>query len=102
MDYEEKWKWYAAVRELTNHIIQGSGADLLKIAMVKIVGEFAKIKLQARIATSTHDSVTIECLDNPEVIEKVKQILTSCMEVKVGNILLPIDVQIKKSFSKNY
>ena len=43
----EQYRYHAAIRELTNHIIQGTSADLLKFAMVALSKEFAKQKLNA-------------------------------------------------------
>lgn len=97
-DMREKWKWEGAVRELINHIVQGTSADLLKYSMVKITKELAKLNLDAYLVTTTHDSVVIEAREGLE--EQVKDILLDCMEVTIGGILLPVDIEIKKTFAK--
>jgi len=97
-EMREKWKWEGAVRELTNHIIQGTSADLLKYSMVKITRKFAELNLDAHLITTTHDSVVVEAKEGLE--EQVKDILLSCMNVTIDNVLLPVDIEVKKNFAK--
>jgi DNA polymerase-1 len=96
--YYEQRMLEAKVRELTNHIIQGTSADLLKLSMVKIVKEFAKRKLNAHILSTTHDSIVVECKKGLE--KEISEILKDIMEVTIDDILLPIDISIKSSFAK--
>lgn len=93
---EEKWKYYKAIRQLINHIIQGTAADMLKFSMVKIVKEFAKQDLDAYLISTTHDSIMVECKEP----EKVIPILKNIMEVTINKVLFPIDIEIKESFAK--
>jgi len=94
----DEWKYRGAIRELTNHIIQGTCADLLKFSMVSIVSTLAKLNLPAYLITTTHDSIMIEAKD--EIAEQVKSIIKGVMEVTINNIFMPVDIEIKKSFSK--
>ncbi len=96
----ERWKYEGAVRELINHIIQGTSADLLKFSMVKIAKEFAKRELDAHLLTTTHDSIVVEA--KKEIAEEVAKIMNDIMEVKLGEILLPVDISIKDSFAKEH
>lgn len=92
----EYYRYKAAVRELINHIIQGTSADLLKFSMVNIIKEFAKQDLDACLISTTHDSIISET-NEPE---KVKEIMNNIMSVSIQDVLLPVDFKIKKNFSK--
>lgn len=97
-DMDENWKWRGAIRELTNHTIQGTGADLLKFAMVNVTKEFAKKSLDANVLTATHDSITTEAEES--IIQVCDNIIVNVMEVKLKGILFPVDCEVKESFSK--
>ena len=96
--YYEQRILEAKIRELTNHIIQGTSADLLKFSMVKIVREFARLNLDAHLLSTTHDSIVVECKNGLE--GQVSEILKGIMEVTIDEVLLPIDISIKSSFAK--
>lgn len=93
---KDKWKYYGAIRELINHIIQGSCADLLKQALCDITHDFAINNIDAYICNTTHDSIIVETTDP----EKTISVLKKNMEIEIDGILMPIDVQVKYSFSK--
>lgn len=92
----EKWKYDGSIRELTNHIIQGTCADLLKFSMIKIAQKFAVNNIDAYLITTTHDSITVETTDPDRVSALMKQI----MEVTYDGILMPVDIKTKNSFAK--
>ena len=93
---KEFWKYDAEVRALINHIIQGTAADLLKFAMVNISKKFAIQNLDAYIVTTSHDSITSENTQPKEV----KQIMKEVMEVTIDGIFMPVDIEVRNSFSK--
>ena len=95
---QERWKFESAVRMLTNHIIQGTCADILKFTMVKLGQKFAEEKLDAYLISTTHDSIVVEAHEN--CVQRAYDIMKGLMELKIDNILLPIDIDIKSSFSK--
>lgn len=92
----ERWKWEGAVRELTNHIIQGTSADILKFSMVAVAKELANANLNSYLITTTHDSMVVETTEPEETAKIMKKV----MEVTINKILLPVDVIIKKTFAK--
>ncbi len=93
---DEKWKYYKAIRQLINFVVQGSAADMLKFSMVKIVKEFAKQNLDAYLISTTHDSIMVECRDPEQVVPIIKR----SMEVQVNKIFYSVDLEVKNSFAK--
>ncbi|MDY0139310.1 MAG: DNA polymerase, partial [Candidatus Izemoplasmatales bacterium] len=61
-----------------NAPIQGTAADILKIAMVKIKNNFKKENLKSQIIMQIHDEVIIEAL--PDELDKVTEITKKTME----------------------
>lgn len=84
-------------RELLNHIIQGTCADLLKQSMIKITKEFAKREMyNSYLLTTTHDSNVAET----DVPDEAAPIVKSSMECTIGGVLMPVDIVVKRNFSK--
>ena len=93
----ESWKYDGAIRELTNHIIQGTSADILKLSKVKIAKELSRQKMyDTYFITSTHDSIVLESKEP----ERAAAIAKDIMEITIDGILLPVDIEIKDNFSK--
>ncbi|MBB6031328.1 DNA polymerase-1 [Borreliella spielmanii] len=68
----------AAERISINSIIQGSAADIMKIAMVKVFNEFKNKKMKSKILLQVHDEMLIESPIKEE--NEVKKILKIMME----------------------
>ncbi|EEF84232.1 DNA polymerase I [Borreliella spielmanii] len=68
----------AAERISINSIIQGSAADIMKIAMVKVFNEFKSKKMESKILLQVHDEMLIESPIKEE--NEVKKILKIMME----------------------
>jgi len=77
-----------AERNAINAPIQGSAADMIKIAMINIYNEFLKRKLQSRMTMQVHDELVFDVY-KPEV-EQVKQIVGELMRNA-----LPLDVPVE-------
>jgi len=77
-----------AERNAINAPIQGSAADMIKIAMINIYNEFQKRKLQSRMTMQVHDELVFDVY-KPEV-EQVKQIVGDLMRTA-----LPLDVPVE-------
>jgi DNA polymerase I len=77
-----------AEREAVNHPIQGSAADIIKVAMIRL-HEQLKDKFQARMLLQVHDELLLEVpeseLDNvrPLVIELMSGAYTLDVPLKV-------------------
>lgn len=76
-----------------NTPIQGSAADIIKLAMIKVYNELKTEKLDAKLILQIHDELIVEC--DKKDSEKVKEILKNSME-NVYKLNLPLKVDICK------
>ena len=65
-------------RNAINAPIQGSAADIIKVAMVDIYREFRDKKLQSKMIMQVHDELNFDVV--PEELPIVQEIVTRCME----------------------
>ena len=88
-----------AKRIAMNAPIQGTAADITKIAMVKIEERIKKEKLDAKILLQVHDEIIVECNNN--IKEKVANILKEEME-KAAVLQVPLiaDIRISEVMDK--
>ena len=64
-------------RVAMNSPIQGSAADIMKIAMIRVFEELHRQKLRSRLILQIHDELLIEA--HPEELEQVRRILEEGM-----------------------
>ncbi len=81
-------------RAAMNTPIQGTAADIMKIAMINVYNKLEKEKLDAKIVLQVHDELIIEC--NKEIVEKVKGILQYEMENAIS-LKIPLKVEISEA-----
>ena len=88
-----------AKRIAMNAPIQGTAADITKIAMVKIEERIKKEKLDAKILLQVHDEIIVECNNN--IKDKIANILKEEME-KAAVLQVPIiaDIRISEVMDK--
>ena len=67
-----------AEREAVNYPIQGTAADIIKVAMIRLHQKLQE-KYKARILLQVHDELILEAPD--EEIEAVKQLVIDTMKV---------------------
>ncbi|MBF0503405.1 MAG: hypothetical protein HQM09_25035, partial [Candidatus Riflebacteria bacterium] len=60
-----------------NYAVQGSGADMLKLATIKVGRELRAKALQTKIIHLVHDDIRLLCPDSE--VEQIVSILNSCM-----------------------
>ena len=76
-----------AERNAINAPIQGSAADIIKVAMVAIDKEFKEKKLQSKMIMQVHDELNFDVV--PEELPTVQEIVTRCMEnAYTGDVVL--------------
>ena len=80
-------------RAAMNTPIQGTAADIMKIAMVNLYKELKNQKLDAKIVLQIHDELMIECKE--EECKKVEEILKQCME-NAMILSVPLEVEISE------
>lgn len=88
-----------AKRIAMNAPIQGTAADITKIAMVKIEERIKKEKLDAKILLQVHDEIIIECNNN--IKDMIASILKEEME-QAATLQVPIiaDIRISEVMDK--
>ena len=84
-------------RAAMNTPIQGTAADIMKIAMIKVYKALEESNLKAKIVLQVHDEMMIEAPEDE--IEKVKEILTNSMQ-SAANLKVPLIAEV--SIAKNW
>ena len=83
-------------RVAMNTPIQGTAADIMKIAMIKVYKELKQRGLKSKIVLQIHDELLIETL--LEEKEEVKEILKTCME-NAAKLSVPLIVDVEEGVS---
>ncbi len=78
-------------RVAMNAPIQGSAADIMKIAMIRVWDELRKQNLSSRILIQVHDELLLEVKENE--VEKVERILVEGMKNAV-KLLVDMEVDV--------
>ena len=78
-----------------NTPIQGTAADIMKIAMINVYKKLKEEKLESKLILQIHDELLIEAKEDEK--ERVKNILQSCMENAIK-----LDVPLKAEVSEAY
>ena len=79
-------------RMALNTPIQGTSADILKMAMVKIDREIKNRNLKSRMILQVHDELVFDCFK--EEIDEIKNIMTNTME-HICELNVPLKVEIE-------
>ena len=77
-------------RVAMNSPIQGTAADVIKIAMIRVADELEKSGCDARLILQVHDELIIE--SHVSCAQKVREILVECMENAV-TFSVPLNVE---------
>ena len=83
-------------RAAMNTPIQGTAADIMKIAMIKVYRELQNQGLKAKIVLQVHDEMMIEAPIEEE--KRVEQILKSSMEA-AAKLDVPLVAEVSKADS---
>ena len=84
-------------RAAMNTPIQGTAADIMKLAMIHVYQELKEKKLDAKLILQVHDELIIECNESQK--EEVKEILKNNME---NVILLKVPLEAELSEATNW
>ena len=87
----------AAKRIAMNTPIQGTAADIIKLAMIKVFDRLEKEKLPARLILQVHDELIVEAEEDcaEQVAKLLKEEMESCIKLDVPLIA---DVKIGKTW----
>lgn len=80
-----------AERNAVNAPIQGSAADIIKMAMIRVHEEMKKRKMQSKMILQVHDELVFDVVTAE--IEEMKQLVQKCMEHAV-DIAVPLEVSV--------
>ncbi|WP_300409952.1 DNA polymerase I [Lagierella sp.] len=80
-----------------NTPIQGSAADIIKIAMIEVYNKLRERKLKSRLVLQVHDELIVEA-ENDE-LEEVRELLQETME---NAVKLDVDLKVDISTGKSW
>ena len=87
-------------RVAMNSPIQGSAADIIKIAMVKVDNALREAGIEARIILQVHDELVLEAHES--CVDEARDILVREMENAMAlSVPLPVDVSIGHNWFEN-
>ena len=89
----------AAERIAVNSPVQGSAADIVKTAMIKVSKALKENCSDVKLLLQVHDELIFECPDQADIIEKAVSIIRDNME-KAVNLRVPLKVSIE--YGKNW
>ena len=81
-------------RAAMNTPIQGTAADIMKIAMIKVYRELKKRNLKSKIVLQVHDEMMLEVL--PEEKEEIKTMMKDAME-SAAKLDVPLIAEISEA-----
>lgn len=83
----------AAEREAINMPIQGTAADIIKVAMIRVDAELAERGLRSRMILQVHDELIFECPANET--EAITELAQRLMPASIA-LVVPLKVDVKK------
>lgn len=86
-----------AERNAVNAPIQGTAADIIKLAMIAVEREVEKVGLKSRMVLQIHDELMFDAF--PEEIDALREIVVRCME---GVVSLSVPLTVECNFGKNW
>jgi DNA polymerase I len=86
-----------AERNAINAPIQGSAADMIKIAMIRIFNEFEKRKLKSKMILQVHDELVFDV--HKTEVEEVREVVKTKMQ---DAIMLDVPVMVEINTGNNW
>ena len=87
----------SAERIAINSPIQGSAADLIKVAMIRLSGNLKKIKLNSKMILQVHDELLFEC-----PVQEKKEIESLVRKEMEGAYSLSVPLVVDIGWGKNW
>jgi DNA polymerase-1 len=88
-----------AERTAINTPIQGTAADIIKLAMIRVDRELKKSGLKARMLLQIHDELVFEVPEKE--VQEIEKLVKSCMEsVMKLDVPLVVNIAVGKDLSK--
>jgi DNA polymerase-1 len=87
----------AAERMAANMPIQGTAADLIKLAMIEIDKELTNVSVKTRMILTVHDELVFEVPEND-----VETVLSFVKEKMEGVVTLDVPVTVELGVGKNW
>lgn len=91
LNHENRQRREIAERAALNAPIQGSAADIIKVALLNIMNEIEKLKLKSRPLLQVHDELIFEVF--PGEKDQLQELVRSKMSTAF-KLLVPLDVNI--------
>lgn len=89
----------AAERMAVNTPVQGSAADIVKTAMLKVNQALIDSNSQARLLLQVHDELILECPDDQKTIDETITLIRNCME---NAVQLKVPLRVSIEYGKNW
>ncbi len=116
-DYRQRWGQDAdeytlretAIRSITNgfrrkalsHIIQGTAADIMKIAMIRTYRAIKKERMPLQMLLTVHDELLFE--HSPDIMDEAHALIRESMEfpcIGKGWVPLPVDIGVGHNWAE--
>jgi DNA polymerase-1 len=89
----------AALRMAINHPIQGTAADIIKIAMIRLHHKLGQRRLRGRMILQVHDELVLEVPDDE--LETVTELVCAEMENAYSlDVALKVDVKMGRNWKE--
>ena len=92
--------WDGYCRAGANHVIQGTGADFVKYAMVLVHRRLREEKLDAYLVWQVHDELIVDCKEDVYTMTRVKEILETSMYQELNGLDIFAEGEFKRNLSK--
>lgn len=88
----------AAERAAINHPIQGTAADMIKIAMINIYNELHKMQFKSKMILQIHDELLFDA--HSDEIDELKKIINELMSnaLSLGDVPVSVDIGVGKNW----
>lgn len=96
---KNKMEQQAGERVAINTPIQGSAADIVKTAMLKVNKALKESGSKAKMLLQVHDELIFECLDDEKTVKETIDLITREME---GAVKLSVPLRVSVETGKNW